>query len=115
LVTLDLSAEQASALQAFFITSAAYRKDEIDSWEELAAKRNAEGNPMLSKAKSNAEFFRKQDATIREISELLAKAQAEAAPFRRRIWVRVVRMDHVHIDPRGHRLQPPPPDPARQR
>ncbi len=79
MVTLDLSAEQASALQAFFITSAAYRKDEIDSWEKLAAKRNAEGNPMLSKAKSNAEFFRKQDATIREISELLAKAQAEAS------------------------------------
>lgn|GEM_PF-3032787 len=74
MITLNLTREQALDLQAYLMISAPYRKHEIESWNELANKLEAEGKPSKT-AKSNAEFFRRQDATIREIAEILLKTQ----------------------------------------
>jgi hypothetical protein len=69
--TLTLTDGQASTLRMVLLLTTQYREKEIDAWENLSKELKDDGTPKYPHAAGNANWWRKENATISEILELL--------------------------------------------
>lgn len=74
-VTLELTEEQADALDLYLLMTTNYRKGEREAWESLAKERNENGTLKFPNASSNADFWKKQNETIENIIKILQGAK----------------------------------------
>lgn len=70
-VTLELTEEQADALDLYLLMTTNYRKGEHEAWESLTKERNEHGTLKFPNAPSNADFWKKQNETIENILKIL--------------------------------------------
>ena len=74
-VTLELTEEQANALDIYLLMTTKYRKGEREAWESLAKERNEDGTLKFPNAPSNANFWKEQNETIENILKILQDAK----------------------------------------
>ena len=74
-VTLELTEEQADALDIYLLMTTNYGKGEREAWESLAKERNEDGTSKFPNAPSNADFWKKQNETIENILKILQGAK----------------------------------------
>lgn len=74
-VILELTEEQADALDFYLLVTTNYRKGEYEACERLAKKRNEDGTLEFPNMPSNADFWKKQNETIEKIQEILLEAR----------------------------------------
>lgn len=74
-VTLELTEEQADALDLYLLMTTNHRKGEREAWESLAKERNEDGTLKFQNAPSNANFWKEQNETIENILKILQGAK----------------------------------------
>lgn len=74
-VTLELTEEQANALDLYLLMTTNYRKGEREAWESLAKERNEDETLKFPNAPSNADFWKEQNETIENILIILQGAK----------------------------------------
>nr|DAM77477.1 MAG TPA: hypothetical protein [Caudoviricetes sp.] len=74
-VTLELTEEQADALDLYLLMTTNYGKGEREAWESLAKERNEDGTLKFPNAPSNANFWKEQNETIENILKILQGAK----------------------------------------
>lgn len=74
-VTLELTEEQADALDLYLLMTTNYRKGEREAWESLAKERTEDGTLKFPNAPSNAVFWKEQNETIENILKILQGAR----------------------------------------
>lgn len=74
-VILELTKEQADALDVYLLMTTNYRKDEYEACESLAKERNEDGTLKFPNMPNNANFWKKQNETIEKIQEILQKGR----------------------------------------
>lgn len=74
-VTLELTEEQADALDLYLLMTTKYRKGEREAWESLAKERNEDGMLKFPNAPSNANFWKEKNETIENILKILQGAK----------------------------------------
>ena len=74
-VILELTKEQADALDFYLLITTKYRKNEYEVCESLAKERNKDGTLKFPNMPSNADFYKKQNKTIEKIQEILQRAR----------------------------------------
>lgn len=72
-VTLELTEEQASALEIYLLMTTNYRKGERETWESLAKEQNEDGTLKFPNAPSNADFLERTKRNDREYIKNLVR------------------------------------------
>ena len=67
--TVTLTDVEWNKLYIYLLTTTNYRKEQISAWERLARKTNTDGSPEYPNAAGNAEYLRKLDRDLSEISQ----------------------------------------------
>ena len=65
--TIKLTHDEANKLECYFLMTSEFRKNEIETWGELAERKDENGNPVFSHAESNANFWREMDEFINNL------------------------------------------------
>ena len=73
-VTITLTDEQALVLRMYIEMTAYVRKGQIETCENLAREKGADGIPIYPKMDVNAEFWRMIDQTMEQVNEVLKGA-----------------------------------------
>lgn len=68
---IELTNEQINRLEFYLRISTKYRKEELETWKELAKEKDNNGEPVYANAESNASFYENLEATIQEVLEAL--------------------------------------------
>lgn len=74
-VVLELTEEQADALDLYLLMTTNYRKNEYEACESLAKERNEDGTLKFPNMPNNANFWKEQNETIEKIQEILQRAR----------------------------------------
>lgn len=74
-ITLELTEEQASALDVYLLMTTSYRKKEYEACVRLAQEKNEDGTLKFEKMSKNADFWKKQNEMIEKIAEILKTAR----------------------------------------
>lgn len=72
--TVTLTRDEWNALDTFLLFTRNYGKDEMKTWENLAAEQREDGQPRYRNAAANANYWRKLNATMEQIKKAIRRA-----------------------------------------
>jgi hypothetical protein len=72
--TITLTADQASTLVVYILTTTNYRKGEIEACSSLAQEKKEDGSPAFPNMKSNAEWWKNTHKELEKIKTLIDNA-----------------------------------------
>ncbi len=74
---ITLSEDQARILEMCIQFTATYRKEERETWEELSAELDKDGNPAFPKAAGNARWWEMAEHELQGVLKALDEAKEE--------------------------------------